>query len=272
MKKVAVYTNAGKDRDLSVTSRVTSYLEAKVQVVSFMDLAKFNDACADADALIVLGGDGTLLRCARLACGTHLPVMGINLGKVGYLAEVDVDSIENSLDKLISGDYTIEERFMIKAEVVRDGKVIAEHKALNDMVISGASFKKLVSTEVYVGEDFVGSYNADGVVFATPTGSTAYSLSAGGPVADSAMELIIITPICPHALSARPLVIPASKRVTAVISDNRGRTSVLTADGQTGENLSPGDKVIITPYSDKTRLIRLNGMSFYETLRKKISN
>lgn len=272
MKKVAVYTNAGKDRDLSVTSRVISYLSGSVETVAFMDLAKFEESCRGADALIVLGGDGTLLRCARLACGINLPLMGVNLGKVGYLAEVDVDSIEDSLDKLLKGDFAIEERFMIKAEVIRDGKTIAEHKALNDMVISGASFKKLVSTEVYVGEDFVGAYNADGVVVATPTGSTAYSLSAGGPIVDSTMELMIITPICPHALSARPLVIPKDKQITAVVSDNRGRTSVLTADGQTGEKLAPGDKVIISPYCDKTRLIRLNGMSFYETLRRKISN
>ena len=123
-----------------------------------------------------------------------------------------------------------------------------------------------------MGDDFVGAYNADGVVFATPTGSTAYSLSAGGPVVDGTMELMIITPICPHALSARPLVIPANKRLTAVVSDTRGRTSVLTADGQTGVNLSSGDRVVISPYECKTRLIRLNGMSFYETLRKKISN
>ncbi len=272
MKKIAVYTNVRKDKDLSVTKRVTSYLEKRCAVVTFTELDSFDEMCADADALIVLGGDGTLLRAARKTCSKNLPVLGINLGKVGYLAEVDVDGIEESLDKLLHGNFAVEERFMIKAQVVREGVTVSEHIALNDLVISSGSFKKLVSTKLYVNGDFVGAYDADGVVIATPTGSTAYSLSAGGPITDSAMELMIVTPICPHALSTRPLVVPADKQITAVVGENRERTSILIADGQTGEKLGVGDKVIIEACDCKTRLIRLNGMSFYETLRKKISN
>lgn len=272
MKTVAVYTNEKKDKDLCVTNRVLSFLDKKCNVVLPGDFLTFDDMCATADALIVLGGDGTLLRAARKASKYDVPVLGINLGRVGYLAEIEPDRTEESLDKFLKGDCRVEERFMINAKIVRNGESVCTYDALNDIVVSGSSFKRLVSMDLYVDGDFITSYDADGVVASTPTGSTAYSLSAGGPITDSSMELIMITPICAHTLSSRPLIIPPDKKVEIVVKKNHERTSLLTVDGQEGAPLEVSDRVTITKSKIKTKLIRVNGMSFYEILRKKLSN
>lgn len=272
VKTVSVYTNEKKDTNLSVTERVLKYLEGKCRVVRFNDCAEFEKICADLDALIVLGGDGTLLRVSRKASMHKLPVLGINLGKVGYLAEIETEMIEESLDRFLEGNYKIEERFMIKAVHLRNGKVLGTYNALNDVVVSSSSFKKLVSVDFYVNDSFVAAYDADGVVVATPTGSTAYSLSAGGPITDSSMELVIVTPICAHTLSSRPVIVPPDKKVTIEVKENNNRKSSLTVDGQETVELEAGDKLEITSADIKARFIRVNGMSFYEILRKKLDN
>ena len=272
MKTVAVYTNVKKDKDLLVTNRVLSLLDKKCNIVTPGDFLSFDDMCATSDALVVLGGDGTLLRAARKASKYDLPVLGINLGKVGYLAEIEPERMEESLEKFLRGECRIEERFMINAQIVRNGEIVGEYTALNDVVISGSSFKRLVSMDLYVDGDFITPYDADGVVVATPTGSTAYSLSAGGPITDSSMELIMVTPICAHTLTSRPLIIPSDKKVEIVVRKNHERTSFLTIDGQEGAPLEVDDRVVITKAKCKTKLIRVNGMSFYEILRKKLSN
>jgi len=272
MKTVAVYTNEKKDSNLNVTERVVSFLEGKCRVALSADFSSFDEMCAVSDALIVLGGDGTILRVARVASSFDLPILGINLGKIGYLAEVDPDKIEECLTRFVDGSYKIEERFMIKAEIYRGGEKISTYNALNDMVISSSSFKRLISMDLYVSDDFITSYDADGVVVATPTGSTAYSLSAGGPITDSSMELMLVTPICAHTLSSRPLIIPSDKEITLTINKSHERISTLIVDGQESQLLELDDKVVISAAECKTKLIRVNGMSFYEILRKKISN
>lgn len=269
---VAIYTNEDKDAGMQITNRVAGLLDGKCDVVLRRDFESFADMCESADALIVLGGDGTLLGAARKACAFDMPILGINLGTMGFLAEVETDKIEDCLTRFLAGDYKIEERFMINAEIIRDGKTVAAYNALNDVVISSSSFKRVVSMNLYVNNDYITSYDADGVVAATPTGSTAYSLSAGGPITDSTMELMLITPICPHTLSSRPLILPPDKKVTVEITKDREHSSLLTVDGQEGEKLLIGDKVIIAAAKCRTKLIRVNGMNFYEILRKKISN
>ncbi len=269
---VGIYTNQRKDKELQVTNRVVQFLKDKCTVNLMCDFASFEDMCKTVDFLIVLGGDGTLLRVARIASKFDLPILGINLGTVGFLAEVEKDKIEDCLTRFLAGDYTLENRFMINASVVRDGETIAEYDALNDIVIAAASFKKVVSMDLYVNGDFITSYDADGVIAATPTGSTAYSLSAGGPITDSVMELMLITPICPHTMSSRPLILPPDKKITVEIIKDREHAAQITADGREGEKLCIGDKVVLTASERKTKLIRLNDMNFYETLRKKMSD
>ncbi len=269
---VGIYTNQRKDKDLEITNRVVQFLKDKCTVALMWDFASFEDMCASVDALIVLGGDGTLLRVAGKACEFDLPILGINLGTVGFMAEVEKDKIEDCLGRFLAGDYTIEQRFMINASVVHENETVAEYNALNDIVIAAASFKKVVSMNLYVNGDFITSYDADGVIAATPTGSTAYSLSAGGPITDSVMELMLITPICPHTLSSRPLILPPDKKITVEIVKDREHAAQITADGREGARLFIGDKVVITAADRRTKLIRVNGMNFYETLRKKIGN
>ncbi len=267
---VAIYTNEVKDTDLKLTKRVAELLDGRCSVVLRGDFDSFADMCLSADALIVLGGDGTLLGAARQACVYDLPILGINLGTMGFLAEVETDKIEDCLNRFLSGDYETEQRFMISAEVIRNGETMGTYNALNDVVVSSSSFKKVVSMNLYVNDDFITSYDADGVVVATPTGSTAYSLSAGGPITDNTMELILVTPICPHTLSSRPLILPPDKKVTVEITKDREHPSLLTVDGQEGEKLLIGDKVIISAADRRTKLIHINGMNFYEVLRNKI--
>ncbi len=270
--KVGIYTNQRKDKDLEVTNRVVRFLKDKCTVALMSDFESFEDMCKNVDSLIVLGGDGTLLRVARIVSGFDLPILGINLGTVGFMAEVEKDKIEDCLTRFLSGDYTVEQRFMINASVVRNGETVASYDALNDVVVAASSFKKVVSMDLYVNGDYITSYDADGVIAATPTGSTAYSLSAGGPITDSIMELMLITPICPHTMSSRPLILPPDKSITVEIVKDREHAAQITADGREGEKLYIGDKVVITASNRKTKLIRLNGMNFYETLRKKMSN
>ena len=201
-----------------------------------------------------------------------MPVLGINLGKVGYLAEIEPEKIEDSLQRFLDGKYKIEERFMIKAEINHNGSVIKKYNALNDIVVCSSWFKKLVSMDLYVDDSFVASYDADGIIVATPTGSTAYSLSAGGPITDSGMELMIVTPICAHTLSSRPVIVPKDKKITIEVKKNKNRKSALIVDGQDTAELEAGDKLEISASYMKAKFIRINGMNFYEILRKKLSD
>lgn len=269
---VAIYTNEDKDIGLKITNRVVQLLHGRCEVVLRRDFESFADMCKSSDALIVLGGDGTLLGAARKASSFDMPILGINLGTVGFLAEVEIERMEDCLNRFLAGDYSIEQRFMINAEIIRNGETVATYDALNDMVISSSSFKCVLSLNLYVNDDFITSYDADGVVVATPTGSTAYSLSAGGPITDSTMELILVTPICPHTLSSRPLILPPDKKIAVEITRDREQSSLLTVDGQEGEKLLIGDRVVITAAERTTKLIRVNGMNFYEILRKKMGN
>ncbi len=269
---IAIYTNENKDVDLKVTNRILSYLDGKCNVIMQKACSSFAEMCSQADVLIVLGGDGTLLRAAKAVCGYDLPILGINLGKVGFMAEVEIEKTEDCLDRLLAGNYEIEQRFMIKAEIIRGGEAVASYNALNDAVVSSSSFKRVVSMNLYVDDDYITSYDADGVIAATPTGSTAYSLSAGGPITDGTMKLILITPICPHTLSSRPLILPPDKKIAVEVTKDREGASLLTVDGKEGEKLFVGDRVVISASERTTKLIRVNGMNFYEILRKKMSN
>ena len=225
---------------------------------------------AKTDCLVVLGGDGTLLGSARKAAPSGIPVLGVNMGNLGFLTEVDVPDLTESLEKLIRGEYVIEERMMLDAGVYRNGTLVWQSPALNDTVISKGAFARLIYLETLVDEEYVTTYPADGLIVATPTGSTAYSLSAGGPLVTPNLELILVTPICPHSLWARPLVIGAESNVKVNILSELDEI-MLTLDGQYGFKLQKKDSVVLSRSPHRAKFIRLKPSRFFYLLREKLS-
>lgn len=221
------------------------------------------------EVLVVLGGDGTLLRSARKAAPLGIPVLGVNLGHLGFLTEIDLPELFPGLERLLEGEFTVEERMMLEARVIREGAVREKISGLNDAVITKGAFARLIFLETYVDDDFVTTYPADGLIVATPTGSTAYSLSAGGPLLTPELDLLVVTPICPHSLWARPLVIDAGREVRVVVRSEKGEV-MLTVDGQQGYRLQRGDTVSICRSAHRARLIRLQKRSFFYLLRQKL--
>jgi NAD+ kinase len=224
------------------------------------------------DLLLSLGGDGTLLRGARVVAPHHTPVLGVNLGHLGFLTSIGPDQLEDSLGAVFSGHYWLDTRFTLETRVVsEDGPADVSYMALNDAVLHKGGFARVISLAVFVGEDReeVGEYTADGIILATPTGSTAYSLSAGGAIVAPSMECILATPISPHTLAVRPLVLPADTRIEVEIRE--GSTEVvLTVDGQEGEALVKGERLVVSRGEASVPLVRLPGQSFFTTLRRKL--
>lgn len=269
MKNIVIVTNTSKDTDLKYTKYISEILQEKCLITQITDVEKLDGSLCGADALIVLGGDGTILSCARQASVFNVPIMGINLGTLGFLAEIEVGEIDTALNKLLNGDYVIEERFMLDASIIRSGSSVAEVSALNDIVVSRSSYRRIISVDVYVDDSFAGHYDGDGLIVSTPTGSTGYNLSAGGPIADSSLFVSIITPICAHSSFSRPIVVPGTKTVKICLRDNFSQCSMLTTDGQSGMDLEADDIVIIKASERKTGLIRVTDMDFYDKLCKK---
>jgi NAD+ kinase len=221
------------------------------------------------DLLIVLGGDGTLLSAARALHGLTVPMLAVNLGGLGFLTSFTLDEMYPMLELVLAGDYRITERMMLDAEVVHEGERGKRNCALNDAVANKGALSRMLSFDVYVNQGHVGRYRADGLIVATPTGSTAYSLAAGGPVVQPDLEAFLITPICPHMLTNRPLVVPD----TATIEVDLGAAdeqAYLTLDGQIGFELCPKDRVIVTKSSSKVRFVRPLRKTYYEVLRSKL--
>lgn len=223
------------------------------------------------DAVVVLGGDGTILESARRAAPLELPIIGINLGRLGYMAELEVGEIDQ-LERVVNGDYEIEKRSMLSVEIITgDGRVRSSNYALNDAVLSNGSISRIVDLELSEGGVLISSYRSDGIIIATPTGSTAYSMSAGGAVVDPRLSCICVTPICPHSLSARPLVFPDSATIAIKNVCQREKMLYLTVDGRANFELFRGESVQITRSPLTTRFIRLNKSGFYIKLRQKMN-
>ncbi len=221
-----------------------------------------------ADCLLALGGDGTLLRAARQVSDVATPILGINLGRLGFLTEVESTEIYPALDKLLAGDYRTEERMMLKGTVRQTDKILT-CTALNDIVVTKGAFPRLLSLEVFINLAYLDTYPADGMIISSPTGSTAYSLSASGPLVTPDLRVMILTPICPHTLYARPLIVPGKHQIE--IHVHAPKVEVMMAvDGQQGLSLKDGDVVTVTEANNLTRLIRLKDNTFYDLVRKKL--
>ncbi len=219
--------------------------------------------------VIVIGGDGTFLRAARMMAPYDVPILGINMGTLGFLTEIELSEVDTALTRLLRGDFFIEERMMLEAKVMRAQQHVAAYIGLNDVVINKGPMARLITLDIFVDQEFVTTYTADGVILASPTGSTAYSLSAGGPIVYPEIEVTLLTPICPHTLHARPLVIPAQK-TTRVVVMNQQPDSMLTIDGQSSFELLSGDEIFVSKAPFITRLIRIKGQSFFSILREKL--
>lgn len=238
------------------------------------DLAEANDAHLaspdQVDALLTLGGDGTLLRGARVLKGHLVPILGVNMGHLGFLTCCPADQLETSLMRFARGDYAVESRIMIRVTVTdRNRKERGQWLGLNDVAIHKGGFARVVPLRVSVDDELIASYSADGVVIATPTGSTAYSLSAGGPVVVPTLETLIVTAISPHTLAIRPVVVAATSRVT-VQADGTPEELLITVDGQSGTSFGGGDTVSVQRAREAIQIVRFPGSSFFATLREKL--
>lgn len=225
------------------------------------------DGFADLDFLATLGGDGTLLRASRVAGPAGVPILGVNLGRLGFLTSVSLEDLGGALDAIAHDRHSIDERMALDVGVAGGSE---RYYALNDAVVHKGGFARIAAYRVRVGEELAGAYAADGVIVATPTGSTAYSLSAGGPILEPSVRALVVTPICPHTMAVRPLVVPAETEVSIEVV-GRSDEFILTIDGQVGGPLTMGDRVFVRPARDLVRLVRLPEQSFYETLRLKLT-
>ena len=225
---------------------------------------------ADLDLLLTLGGDGTLLRGARLVAPHGVPVLGVNLGHLGFLTSVGPAELEVALERVIQGDTVMDERMVleISAESAA-GEVHTTCLALNDAVLHRGGMARMIRISVFAHGEEVGTYSADGIILATPTGSTAYSLSAGGPIVSPIVDCIVATPICPHTLAVRPLILSAAETVTVEVLSPTEEL-ILTVDGQESANLVPGDRLVARRTDPPLRLVRFPGQTFFSTLRRKL--
>jgi len=221
------------------------------------------------DMVLVLGGDGTLLSVARLLEDADQPILGINLGSLGFLTELGLDEIYGSLERVLEGEYTIERRVRLKASLHREGEQIGHYQVLNDVVINKGALARIIDLQTCVDDQKVTNYQADGLIISTPTGSTAYSLAAGGPIIDPTLDVIVVSPICPHTLTNRPLVIPGGSRVELCLRSDSGAV-FLTLDGQEGTRLQQGDCVRVQASERKVNLVRTGVRTFYDVLSTKL--
>src|SRR6266446_3814475 len=231
---------------------------------------KTRQQVADASQLLlVLGGDGTLLAAARLAAPRGIPILPINMGSLGFLTSFTLEELHPALDDALEGRFSLSERVMISVELVRASKVIDSQRVLNEVVINKGALARMIELELAIGGEFVCRYRADGLIVATPTGSTAYSLSAGGPIVHPSVESFVITPICPHTLSDRPVVVRDSSSIELKLSGNT-ESVFLTLDGQRGSPLQPTDLVRISRAKELLKLIQPPKKSYFEILRSKL--
>jgi len=221
------------------------------------------------DAIVVIGGDGTLLAVARDIGASRTPILGVNMGSLGFLTEVPLDEMRSALDAVIAGRHRIARRNRLQIEIRRGRRVIARHHALNDVVIAKSALARILDINVEMDGRFTTIFRADGLIVATPTGSTAYSLSAGGPIVDPSVDAILLCPICPHTLTNRPIVAPGASRVGVGLVRNHGEVYI-TIDGQVGSPFAPGDYLRIRKSPHPVRLIHFPERDYFDVLRRKL--
>lgn len=280
MKTFYIIANSEKDENLKISYEIADELTSRgmkclVQRCGQDDGGCYSSICTDGvDGILVLGGDGTLLRAARELAGQKIPFLGINLGHLGYLAEIERQNIRPAIDRLLAEDYTIEERMMLSGSVYVGGKCVGTDVALNDIVMNRSGNLRVVDYHIYVNGQYLNAFTADGIIVCTPTGSTGYSLSAGGPIISPTASLLVLTPICPHTLNSRSIVLSGEDHIRIAIGEGRREGSdeaCVTFDGDTCFQMRSGDYVEIERSTEVTRIIKISQVSFLEVLRNKLS-
>jgi NAD+ kinase len=222
------------------------------------------------DLVIVVGGDGSLLGAARALARCDVPVLGVNRGQLGFLTDISPSEFEQKFAEILEDKYTEEERFLLKIEVKRDSEVVGTADALNDMVLHPGKATRMIEFDLYVDDNYVYTQRSDGLIVATPTGSTAYSLSGGGPIMHPKLDAIVLVPMFPHTLSSRPIVVDGNSEMRLIISEENETYPIVSCDGQVSINLAPGDVITISKHQHKLKLIHPEGYNFYRTCREKL--
>ena len=285
MDKFYIITNSAKDKNQEFTNEIVKYLkdhgrQCQVQLAERKKEGAYHYTNPDlipegTQCLLVLGGDGTLLQAARDVVHREIPMLGINLGTLGFLAEVDRLSVYQALDQIMADDYEIEERMMLTGTVWRGDTIIGRDVALNDIVICREGPLRVVRFKNYVNDVYLNSYNADGIIISTPTGSTGYSLSCGGPIVAPNGAMTLMTPIAPHTLNTRSIIFPAEDVITVELGKGRRQDTekgLASFDGDTVIPMVTGDRIVIQRASVSSRILKLNHLSFVEVLRQKMHN
>ena len=282
VKSIGLIAKPRSDRGATLVPELIAWLEAR-GIAIFLDEGAAGYAgqspaltrdqvAAQSDLLVVLGGDGTLLSAARAslvrADGHDLPLFAVNLGGLGFLTAIKIEELYPQLERALHGDFRVASRRMLHVELWRGEHRIASHEALNDVVLTKAEIARMIDLEVYVDQHFVCVYKADGLIVATPTGSTAYSLSAGGPIMFPSVAATAITPICPHTLTNRPVIVPDESEIQVVVLYNS--PTYMTIDGQVGEILESGDRIVCRRSEHCISLVRPPDMMFFDVLREKL--
>lgn len=282
--KIAFFPNFSKDHTLQVLEDAIALLQNDGSEILLEEMSAGrispalsgrcvvldrNALFSSCDVIVAIGGDGTMIHCAAEAASFGKPVMGINTGRLGYVTEIEKDELYY-LKKLESGDYSLENRMMLSVEVTREGKAVFCEDALNDAVITRGSLSRIVDFQVRSSQDAICRYRADGLIFSTPTGSTAYSFSAGGPVVEPTLECILLVPVCPHALSARPFLFPSTAVLTAS-AESADHDVYLTVDGSQSFSIQPGDRISVKKSERSVTLVRIKKKDFCSILNEKLA-
>ncbi len=276
---IGIFCKENDKRIEATLSALLAFLKKQnFKIIADENAAKFIDIpvmdteklCKRIDLAIVVGGDGTLLKAGRLLSDKEIPVIGINLGRLGFLVDILPSEISEQLTAMLHGKYTIETRSLLYAEAFRGEKSLGGSIALNDVVLHVRNDIRMIEFTTYVNENFVNRQRADGIVIATPTGSTAYSLSGGGPILHPGLEAVVLVPICPHTLSNRPIVISNESRIHITLCENRNVNARVSFDGQSNINLQAGDHIVIREKSHKLQLMHPESYDYYHILRNKL--
>ncbi|MDI6761853.1 MAG: NAD(+)/NADH kinase [Thermodesulfobacteriota bacterium] len=285
MKRIGIIAKQNKPEAVTLTGRLVEWLQPKgVEVyieegiekslrpnlgAPFLNPVKREEIPSHAEMIIVLGGDGTLLSVARLVGSHEVPILGVNLGGLGFLTEITLEELYRVLERVIQGDFVTDERVVFNAAVIRRGERLAEFIVLNDAVINKGALARIIDLETTINGEYLTTFKSDGLIISTPTGSTAYNLSAGGPIVYPSLHCIIITPICPHTLTNRPIMIPDDVEVRAILKSKQQEV-ILTLDGQQGFVLEFGDVVEVKKAEGKILLIKSPYRHYFEVLREKL--
>lgn len=281
VRRVGVIANSDKPAALDYAKEAVRYLADKVDQIVLQHAvaahtghrefaADDHDVCST-DVVLVFGGDGTILRASRLCAPAGAPMLGVNLGRFGFLNEIAPEHLCPSLDRLIAGDFDVSERLTLECIIQRGDQVIGKDIALNEIVVAHGRLARVLQLSIALNNKFLTSYAADGIIVATPTGSTAYSLSAGGPLVHPSIQTMLLTPICPHTLTSRALLVPESHEIAVSVDRSDGDVIQVTIDGQRGLAMDPHDLVIVRRSTTPARLVtHIGGDSFYEKLQSKL--